>query len=342
MKFFNFNKKGFTLIDTAILLFVLGIFTAATMKMIHNNTRTEKIIEQQQAMDALINDFVGAMSTGQISPKDYIDVFNSNYTDSWGTEFFVFGNSELLELDVPFSCNFVKTLEYSAITCPNGWCTSAQTISSDIAFSLHSNGPNKQKSVTPHNETTVKGQAFTINFEDMDGFGKDDIFRYITYTDFYDALGCNIQDSIASLKFITQGDITLSIDNSSLIDNNTTFPFYVAIDGGSDNLTWYYSHVTYSYSEDDGSLPASPISDFYLTLPDDSEVETQANTNNSESVISDIDAGDKNVPFSLSLGSGRFGSDTNPFVKFRLTVYDGETGASISQFFRVNIVNNII
>ena len=183
------GNKGFTLIEIAIVVAIIGLLVAAGTRMIGPLTKRAKYTEGKEIIGAAVDSVLGYGATNGSLPN-FTQFQNSvrTTTDAWGKNLtYIWDNN--LETGI---CGR-KTTSIAVRECDDAACSTSVTIS-NVAFVITSGGGNYN---------TQTGSGTLINIYDpgtpgIDNYAADmtraeaydDIVKWITLTELRMKTGC--------------------------------------------------------------------------------------------------------------------------------------------------------
>ncbi|MGE4319259.1 MAG: type II secretion system protein [Deferribacterales bacterium] len=204
------NKKGFTLIEVIIVLFIVGFLTAASIKAIQTTVSSSKISSSTDKVSALVRE-VGEYSARakrlpntsanfQITTGNEIYSAVTSRTDSFGKPMLYIPDNDLTEVDEngrPKDICAINSTTMSVQICSSSACTTPDKTISNVAFAAVSGGSNQNVQITyDTNSRTLKTYLDTIS---VDGYTADqsktetydDIAKWMTLDELKKAAGCD-------------------------------------------------------------------------------------------------------------------------------------------------------
>ena len=165
------KKSGFTLVEMAMVLIIMGIIVGSSSKIFTNLSKNSKIQESKELLKQISLDIEGFSKTFNRLPKiEELMEFRMRTKDSWGKDIHYIPGKELVD-SLCHKSN--SSLQH----------TQNQKIVKNLAFILVSSGANRnmQTSIDQAATTTVK----TASRSEKVDFDKDMIDRVEPFDDFY-------------------------------------------------------------------------------------------------------------------------------------------------------------
>jgi len=137
------NKKGFTLIELAIVLIIIGVMSAGGVKLIYSAIDTSNTTSTKNQIDSIIKEIAEYSGRAQRIPTDFAELSGivSPLTDSFKINVLYTPASNLTSYTDNI-CNVTST-PLRVDQCGNAACTTVTTSYSNIAFFVASGGINK-------------------------------------------------------------------------------------------------------------------------------------------------------------------------------------------------------
>lgn len=198
----NTNNKGFTLIEMAIVIVIMGLIIGTVVPLLVTQIQHGKLKQGREVVETAKEEINGYAINKGCLPNSTDKIGHSE--DPWGKELFY--RTAKNGSDKSLECNGSNR---------NIICNSANTELSmelsggetkdDIAFVVASGGPNYNKQF--HN---ASNKVETFNYgEEKDGDKYDDIVEYVTLGSLKSKLGCGVGDGIE----ITTENLSKYINN---------------------------------------------------------------------------------------------------------------------------------
>ncbi len=188
------KKKGFTLIELAISLVVIGMLLVIGAKMIKVLTVRAKYQETKDKLNAAVESVISFAGQNNRLPTqtEFLSVVRTP-TDAWNKQFIYTPASELTDTLHGGICGR-KTVNLTVRKCSNAACTSYIDIN-NVAFIVVSGGSNYN--VQTGNGTIVRVYEFsTSGIDDYTGdFNRpedyDDVVKWVTLGELKTKAGCS-------------------------------------------------------------------------------------------------------------------------------------------------------
>ncbi|MCX8044738.1 MAG: putative Ig domain-containing protein [Desulfobacterota bacterium] len=230
----NFNR-GFTLIEIAIVLVIVGLLVGMGASMVKPLTQRAKFSETREVVQSAVQSVIGyATASGNRLPDGvtFPTIIRSG-KDAWGKNIeYVFDNALTVTTSV---CNR-GTTNLTVRRCNNAACTGAVVVT-NVAFVVLSSGSN-------YNNQTAASQAIsmptTINVYDADIDGVDncndapagiraerydDIVEMVTIYDLKAKTGCADREIRVVTRNLPLGKVGSSYPAATLSAANGTAPY---------------------------------------------------------------------------------------------------------------------
>lgn len=232
------NKKGFTLIELAIVLVIIGVVTAGSMKLMNGTVNSSKQTSSKNSLDTAIKELTEYSARAQRLPSAAdIGLAVKNTRDAFGTELFYSPDAALINPAVSGGVSSICSITGTDTTvrvCADAACTTPTRTVQNVAFFIASAGENEnfQYSLT----TTSDDSQFSVYTQGVavDGFAtdgttlqaNDDLTGWITLDTLKTYAGC-----VGSALDITQ-------DKLPPISNGNTYRYRLTPKGGVGPYTW--------------------------------------------------------------------------------------------------------
>jgi prepilin-type N-terminal cleavage/methylation domain-containing protein len=274
---------GFTLIEIAIVLVILGLLLGLGVGLIGLLVKRAKIMESRETVDAALEALV-SYAAGNKCLTDNLTQANVRKTvDAWEQPLFVRVAPELLSNQCSFYNSTICDRKATSLTvtiCNDVACTSNQTIS-NVAFVIASKGPNNNLQIM-NGTNEIRVYAPELRVDSYSGtYGGvsdpnrveefDDIVKWVTLDELRTKMAC----PGAQLSIITT-ELPLAFQNRSysvsiyakggvkpLNWNSPVLPSWLNCTLGSDSTTYNCagipscpgSYTLTVYVEDSSTLP---------------------------------------------------------------------------------------
>lgn len=187
----NTNNKGFTLIEMAIVIVIMGLIIGTVVPLLVTQIQHGKLKQGREVVETAKDEIIGYAINKGCLPENIGKIGHSE--DPWGKELFYRTGKN--GSDKPLGCNGSNTdiICNSANTELSMALSGGQT-KDDIAFIVASGGPNYNKQF---NNATNDVETYAYGKE-VDKYGKDfvreekydDILEYVTLDSLKSKLGC--------------------------------------------------------------------------------------------------------------------------------------------------------
>jgi prepilin-type N-terminal cleavage/methylation domain-containing protein len=251
------SKKGFTLIELAIVLIIIGLLVGGGFKTMQIMQKREKRIETKQKLDDIKNSIVGyAQDNGYLPTQDEYNTLVGNKKDSWGKDIIYYSDDNLKD-DI---CAFNST----SISIGGDYSVS------NVAFVIASSGANYNMQTNMDSSVEVyKYNTPNIddNTSDVGGERKepyDDFVKWVTLNELKNNLNCTQKE----FRFINER-LPDGIENSSYsatlyVENNLTSVSISCSPTSSKGISFSSSTNTFS-----GTPNSSGTAEFTCTASED-------------------------------------------------------------------------
>lgn len=195
------NNKGFTLIELAMVLVVIGILVGFGVGMIGPLTKSAKYTETKETVNAAVESVIGySIANNKLPDNNATTGFPTiarNPNDAWTKPLsYIYDNALLTVNNICIN----TTTNITVKVCPDAGCTPPTSTTSNVAFIVLSGGAN-------YNNQTAGSQgvtsAMTVNVYDVDVNNidsyagdmnrpepYDDIVKWVTLYELKTKLGC--------------------------------------------------------------------------------------------------------------------------------------------------------
>jgi len=186
------GDKGFTLIEIAIVLVIIGMMVAAGASMIGPLTKRMKYTETKQVIDAAVESVIGEGASNEAIPTTaaFPSVVRT-FRDSWGKSLSYVPDPNLVTGGMGICGR--RTTSTSVNICSDAGCTTPTTIS-NVAFLIASGGGNYnlQTGITsPINVYNPDIPGIDNNNADMNRAEPyDDVVKWVTLNEIRIKAGC--------------------------------------------------------------------------------------------------------------------------------------------------------
>lgn len=192
------SKKGFTLVELAIVIVIIGVLTVGVVKLMNNSVNSSRHTSSQNAIETALKQLAEYSARAQHIPAAAeLGLAVTNTRDAFGTELYYFPDSILVNPTVSGGVSSICSVQSTGITvniCADASCNSVTSTVSNVAFFLASAGSNENLqftqdgsdfSVYPH-ETIVDG--YSIDVTDSEEY--DDFTGWMTLDTLKTYAGC--------------------------------------------------------------------------------------------------------------------------------------------------------
>jgi len=201
------NSKGFTLIEMAIVLVVIGLLVSIGAALIGPLTKRAKLSETRETVKAVREAFFGyAVKNGYLpgaGPPDPFGVVGAVKRDSWGRDILYYGAPEVQGATTNICGVTSTTMQVNECTDAN--CTTYNT-KSNIAFIIYSLGEDGNGAgtgtVSPFS-VRLPGSPYSdggINYE------YDDVVQYVSLDELRASRNCPQQLAISSTSPLPEAE----------------------------------------------------------------------------------------------------------------------------------------
>ena len=192
------RNRGFTLIEMAIVLIILGLLLGIGASLIGPLTKRAKYTETKEIINANVESIIGYAAINNCLPdqNSWKNVVR-NSRDSWNKEFLYISDDQISGSNCSKEAGICekKTTSLTVIKCYDSSCSS-QTSINDVAFVMISGGFNYNIQTDKDSDGKIKVYEPGINnIDDYSGdFSRpesyDDIVKWVTLPELKIKIGC--------------------------------------------------------------------------------------------------------------------------------------------------------
>lgn len=193
------SNKGFTLVEIAIVLVIMGLLGAIGAKLVGPLTKRAKILDTRERVDAAIHSLISYGAANNALPATgsfATSVKDPN--DSWTKSLYYITDNNLTSTTYGGICGR-KTTRLTLKICPDSGCSSATSTISNVALIVLSGGGNYNnqtaatEAVTSAQtrsmyETDVVIDDYTTDVNRAEAY--DDIVQWLTIDELRSKAGC--------------------------------------------------------------------------------------------------------------------------------------------------------
>jgi type II secretory pathway pseudopilin PulG len=197
------NIKGFSLIEIAIMLVIVGILVGLGAGMMGSVTKQAKIRESRKTIDAAVESLIGYGAANSVLPVSGSFPANvKNPNDAWTKPFYYVVHTGLTSTAGGGVCGR-KTSYFTVEICPDAACGTPTETINHVAFMVISGGGNYNNQTADSNTINSASDAVTtISIYDVDvsidnyagdinsADPYDDIIRWVTINELRTKAGC--------------------------------------------------------------------------------------------------------------------------------------------------------
>ena len=192
IKYIYKGDKGFTLIEIAIVLVIIGIMVSAGASMIGPLTKRVKYTETKQGIDAALEAVIGEGAANDAIPTvAAFPTVVSTFRDSWGQNILYVPDPNLVTGGLGICGRSTTTISINI--CPDAACAAPTTIL-NVAFLIASVGGNyniQTRVASPINVYDRGIPGIDDNLTDMNRAEPyDDVVRWVTLNELRIKAGC--------------------------------------------------------------------------------------------------------------------------------------------------------
>lgn len=193
------KKGGFTLIEIAIILVIIGILVSLGVALIGPLTKRAKYIESKEIVNAAIESVIGySITHGKLPHQVTFPTVVRNPYDAWTKPLFYIYAANLKNMHI---CDLtITTTNITVRVCPDVTCTTPTSTTRDVAFIVLSGGSNYNNQ-TAGNEEVISPKTINVYEVDVDNIDNytgdfyrpepyDDIVKWVSLYELKQKLGC--------------------------------------------------------------------------------------------------------------------------------------------------------
>ena len=220
------NQTGFTLIEMAIILVIVGILIGMGSGLIGPLIKSSKYRGSKDTLEAALTSIIGFSTINERIPTT--SEFSSTVrmpNDSWGDPLIYISDSNLIDKTAGGVCGR-KTTGISVLLCPDAVCASPTETINNVAFVVLSKGENKNR------QTEISGggavTVYSIDIPNIDDYTTD-----MDRPEPYDDLASWLTLNELRVKSGCQGTQLKILNNELPFGNeDSTYTANVYADGG--------------------------------------------------------------------------------------------------------------
>lgn len=225
------HKKGFTLVEMAIVLTIIGIMSVGGTILITNAIDNSKYTSARNQIEGIIKELAEYSGRGQNIPTagDIANIINP-FTDDFNN---ALNYTPAPELTTPKSICDTENTSLTVTQCTDAACTAATaTQYNDIAFFISSNSINGISQITTTGATNINIYNEFVNIDEQ---AYDDITGFLTLTSLKAYAGCEGSTlSIVENKLPTA--YTMSDYTTTLNAKGGTGPYFWCIESDDSSI----------------------------------------------------------------------------------------------------------
>jgi prepilin-type N-terminal cleavage/methylation domain-containing protein len=205
------NKKGFTLLELAIVLAIAGVLSVAAFKIMTGVFSDTKQTSTKNSILAIVKEVSAYTVRAKRLPLNLSDAVTTT-SDSFGRTFFYKdADNAGLANDI---CS-VNTANIAVEVCADAACTSIKMQENNIAFIIISNGEDGTQQYTESTANGVTTYRFFDNGVNVNGAPFDDIVGWMNLNTLKSMVGCDgslgiVQEKLPNAIVQNSYDFTLS------------------------------------------------------------------------------------------------------------------------------------
>jgi prepilin-type N-terminal cleavage/methylation domain-containing protein len=237
------SNRGFTLIEIAIVLVIVGLLVSFGAGMVGPLTRRAKFTETKEIVQSAVQSAIGyaAATNSRLPNAATFPAIIKTGTDAWGKNLqYVFDNALT---GVTSICNRTTT-NITVRRCNNAACTAPVTVP-NVAFLVISSGPNynnqtrgSQAIAAPVNINIYNADIANIdNYNDPPAGIRlqpyDDIVEIVTIYDLKTKTGCIGRELKIITRDLTVGKVGTPYPSTTLSASDGTAPYVWALIAGA-------------------------------------------------------------------------------------------------------------
>jgi len=238
------SEKGFTLVELAIVLIIIGLITAGGLIGINSAMDSNKFNSTRNQIEGIIKSIAEYSATGQRIPENEsaVQTFISPFTDNFGNPLHYIPASELTKTGSV--CN-TKNTSLVIRQCNNDGCTTF-TEYSDVAFFVSSDSINKVQQTSQ----SVSGDNIYINIytEETSTHGYDDITGFLTLNSLKNFAGCE-GSTLEIIENNLPTAYTMSEYTAGFNVKGGTAPYSWCMESDDENVRKYFLLGTHELQE---------------------------------------------------------------------------------------------
>lgn len=220
------NKKGFSLVELAIVFVVMGVLLAVGIKMLAPMLGRAKMNETDKIVQAAVDSVVGYVAIEHEFPNVFETVVTTS-EDIWGNDL-VFRAANLNPIDI---CN-QSTTDLKLTNCINQTCSGpGNVIIDDVALIVLSNGENFSKQTDVAINPKIYSKGTVIKDGPFDGMVYDDVVKWVSLNELRTKAGC----AGAPLKILNN---ELPTCGKTEDGSSSTYKATIYADGGVGSYRW--------------------------------------------------------------------------------------------------------
>ncbi len=233
------SKKGFTIVELAVVLVLVGILIALGVRMIGPLTQRAKISETKGTIDAAIESLVGYAATNHRLPTvaEFTGAVKKP-NDAWGNVLLYVVDANLTTIPAGSTDTICgrKATNLTVRSCVNAGCTTF-TDTPNVAYIIFSGGANVNNQVAATGAVSSPPPVTTVNIYDtglnVDNYAGDlggarvepvdDIARWVTLNELRTKAGCAGQQLKILNNELPSGSVTASYGSNVYGDGGIPF-----------------------------------------------------------------------------------------------------------------------
>ena len=193
------NDNGFTLIEIAIVLIILGLLVGLGAGLIGPLTKRAKLIESRELMDAAVESVISyGAANNKLPTTGNFSSTVKNPNDAWTKSLYYILDTNLTDSSIGGLCGR-KSTNLTLRICPDTGCSSPTNTISNVAFIVLSGAGNYNNQTAGtqavSSATTISSYEVDVN---VDGYASDvnrsepydDIVKWVTIDELRIKAGC--------------------------------------------------------------------------------------------------------------------------------------------------------